>query len=91
MDPLSKRHRMKEIQFEAFKLKDGKSWKDSFGVYVDERPNWSGKGVMCPRWNVRGYCFTNCRNVESHVPKDKVPTDKEKAFGVWMKKVCAAR
>jgi hypothetical protein len=71
--------------FEEFKMKKDKNWQIFCGDVQKERPDW-GSNQMCHRWQIRGYCFEDCFNGESHVAKEKVPAEKVKEFGSWMKK-----
>ena len=72
-----------------FKLHDGESWERTWCGVTEPRPKW-GKVRMCARWNIRQYCFKNCRNKESHVPCDKIPPSKKAEFKKWMATVRGA-
>ena len=75
-------------QFEAFKMKPNEDWRNFCGEIQKDRPIWNNKNktAMCHRWQIRGYCFADCANSDSHVEKEKVSAEKEKEFGNWMKK-----
>ena len=73
-------------QIEAFKIKPKENWRIFCGEVQKERPVWDGETRMCHRWFIKGYCFEDCYHKSSHVEKEKVPADKEKEFGTWMKK-----
>ena len=74
-------------QVEDFKPAEGESWRGTFAnKLVAERPAWSGKCKMCPRWHIKGDCFSDCKNKASHVPQSKVPADKNRKFDAWMDK-----
>ena len=66
-------------------MKKDKNWQIFCGDVQKERPEW-GSRQMCHRWHIKGYCFGDCWNGESHVAKENVPAEKEKEFGTWMKK-----
>ena len=75
-------------QFEAFKMKPNDDWRNFCGEIQQTRPFWieQDKTFMCHRWHIKGYCFADCANRDSHVGKEKVSADKEKDFGNWIKK-----
>jgi len=74
----------------AFALKDTEQWKDFCGVCQDSKPAWENK-KMCIRWNIRGFCFDNCTNKDSHVEPDENPPAKKSELKTWMAKVRASR
>ena len=78
-------------QFGAFKMNPKDDWKIFCGEVQKERPVWDGEILMCHRWHIKGYCFNDCFHKISHVEKEKVPGDKEKEFGTWMKKARSAK
>jgi hypothetical protein len=41
---------------------------------------------MCARWFIKGDCFDTCSRKNSHVPDDKIPSDKPANFSAFMKK-----
>ena len=48
------------------------TWAGNFaGKHFDQRPNWNEKCKCCPRLFLQKYCFSNCPNVESHVPSSE--------------------
>ena len=69
-------------------MKPNDDWKNFCGEIQQTRPFWieQDKTFMCHRWHIRGYCFADCANRDSHVGKEKVSADKEKEFGNWIKK-----
>ena len=70
-----------------FALTKEDNWTKNFsGQCLEDRPKW-GKGIMCPRWHSRGFCFGNCFNIESHVPESKVPNEKKTEYRNYLKKV----
>ena len=58
-----------------------------------EKPFWNsskcqkGDCKMCTRFHIRGDCFDDCKNKESHVPKGNIPADRKAAMKDYMKKV----
>ena len=74
-----------------FAMTDKEKWKDFCGVCNDSKPKWDGRTVMCPRWNIRGFCFDNCRNISSHVEDEENPPGKKAEMKAWMAKVRASR
>ena len=80
-------------QIQAFRMKEKEVWRKFCGLCQSERPyhDEAAKIHMCTRWHIKGYCFSDCNNASSHVEKEKVPAEKEKEFGAWMKKVRAAK
>ena len=74
-------------QFDAFKLKDGEDWKTFCGASVNDRPMWNDQCRMCARWHIKGNCFSDCPHAASHVPHEKVSTEKERSFQKYVKKV----
>ena len=74
---------------EDYKLLDGEDYKAVFcGKNVCHRVDWDDNGAkMCPRFHSKGYCFDNCNNIASHVPKNKVPTDKDAKYKRYLKRI----
>jgi hypothetical protein len=66
-------------QHEAFKMREGESWKKNFKTaHKESRPTWNGtkSTKMCIRYHILGKCFASCDGIESHVPKDNIPPEK---------------
>ena len=61
-------------------LKENESYSELVSSkHVDKRPILNGKR-MCPRYHMKGYCFTNCANKNSHIPSKDVDKNTAKAF-----------
>jgi len=62
---------------------DGATYSAKFaGKNSEKRPKMHGTPI-CTRWHTKGYCFSNCNNISTHVPStdlDQVATDKYKEF-----------
>jgi hypothetical protein len=59
-------------------MKETDNW-DTLCRDASERPKWDDnnpRSLTCLRWHVKGYCFDECRQRASHVPKDKIPPRK---------------
>jgi hypothetical protein len=52
---------------------------------IDKRPNFNDNCKCCPRYFLNKYCFSNCKNKESHVPADKIPTNALSGMKNWIK------
>jgi len=75
-------------QVAEFKLKPEEVWANTFrGACMDDRPSWGQHGKMCARWHVRGNCFKDCKNKDSHVGKDKITNEKKEGMLKYIKKV----
>ena len=81
-------------QDDDFKMKPEESWKKHWaGKLNGDKPFWDKTKCekndcqMCPRFHIRGDCFDDCYNKESHVSKDKIPADRKHAMKEYMKKV----
>jgi hypothetical protein len=62
------------------------NWAINFAYkQVDKRPKWTDKCIMCPRWFLQNYCFSNCKHKNAHVPAAKVPLDKLAGMKTWMR------
>ena len=71
-------------------LLDGESFKKVFcGRNFFQRVPWDkNKNIhMCPRWHSKGYCFDNCRNIESHVPQAQVSAQMDTEYKKFLKKI----
>jgi hypothetical protein len=40
---------------------------------LDKCPKWGKKSGCCPCWFLNRYCFSNCKNKESHIKAKKIP------------------
>ena len=62
------------------------TWAEIFaGKQLDQRPNWNEQCKCCPCWFLQKYCFSDCPNVESHVPAKKVPPAILQKMLAWVK------
>jgi hypothetical protein len=52
---------------------------------IDKRPNFNDNCKCCPRYFLNKYCFSNCKNKESHVPADKIPANVLINMKNWIK------
>ena len=68
-----------EKQIEDWILKDSENYKSVFGgENLHKRPIMNGKPV-CHLFHTRGYCFSDCRNKETHINSADLPEEiKEK-------------
>ena len=41
---------------------------------------------MCPCWWIIGVCYSDCKNVKSHVDIAKLPANKKSAFVEFLEK-----
>ena len=68
------------------KLQTGETWATHFANKgFNDRVDWNGDCKMCPRWFIRGFCFADCTNKDSHVKSEEVPADKLAAFQQFMR------
>ena len=52
----------------TWKLKDGEDYRKIFvNAHVSKRPTLKGVNI-CPRWHVKGVCFTGCNLEATHIP-----------------------
>ena len=73
-------------QPEACKLQTGETWATHFANKgFNDRVDWNGDCKMCPRWFIRGFCFADCTNKDSHVKAEDIPSDKLTAFHQFMR------
>jgi len=73
-------------QPDACKLQTGETWATHFANKgFNDRVDWDGECKMCPRWLIRGFCFADCANKDSHVKSDEIPADKLTAFQQFMR------
>ena len=71
----------------AYKLCDGEVFKDLFGgKNLDHRIEWNKISKMCPRFHSKFYCFDDCKNRESHVPKSEVSATMDAKYKRFLKK-----
>ena len=52
---------------------------------INKRLKWNDKCRCCPRWFLQKYCFSNCKNKESHVKANKIPTENLTSMKAWIK------
>ncbi len=52
------------------------TWAINFASkHVDKRPKWNKTCRCCPRWFLQKYCFSDCKNKNSHVKANNIPTE----------------
>ncbi len=56
--------------------------------HIDKRPKFNDKCKCCPRWFLQKYCFSNCKNKESHVKANDIPVDALTNMKAWIKLCC---
>lgn len=54
-------------------LQSNKKWANFRGICMECRPEWEDGNLMCAHLHLKGYCFSNCKSVASHVGKEEVP------------------
>ena len=73
--------------FEDLTLKDGEDWANYSGREArKDLPTWGSgdcKCKMCPKWNIKKFCFDDCNDAASHVPKSECPAEKKKEMKAW--------
>ena len=72
-----------EDMINDWKLKDREDYKIFAGQHVDLKPKIDGR-FYCSRWHIRGYCFTNCKNNDTHIPSQSLPTDGKQQMCVYI-------
>ena len=73
-----------------YKLLDGEDFKKVFcGKNYCHRVDWDkNKNInMCPRFHTKFYCFDNCKDIESHVPRSQVSSQMDADYKRYLKKV----
>ena len=77
-----------EAPITEFLMSEGEDWRrDYAGKNTKDRPKWDKETFMCVRWYVRGECFNDCNNKNSHSKADDVPQEKKDAFSTYLKKI----
>jgi hypothetical protein len=63
-----------------------KMWAINFASkIIDKWPKWNTKCRCCPRWFLQKYCFSNCKNKESHIKANKIPVENLTSMKAWIK------
>jgi hypothetical protein len=63
-----------------------KTWAINFASKnTDKWPKWNDKCHCCPPWFLQKYCFSNCKNKESHVKADKIHMKNLTSMKAWIK------
>ncbi len=63
-----------------------KTWAINFAnKHINKQPKWHDKCIMCPRWFLQNYCFSDCKHKDAHVPAADIPSDKLAGMKTWMK------
>ena len=69
-----------------WKLCPGEKWSDVFSSSCLEcQPDYNRQKV-CNRWQIRGNCYADCRNANTHIAKDKFCAEIFSAFDSYVKK-----
>ena len=72
-------------QFPDFKIRQNEDWRKVFCSKQKHGRLPQIDGVqMCPKWNVQGYCFADCKRVKTHLPHADIPDNKKKEFAAWI-------
>ena len=72
---------------EAYKLRDGEVFRDMFGgKNLEHMIEWNRNSKMCPRFHSKFYCFKDCKNKESRVPKSEVSATMDAKYKRFLKK-----
>lgn len=72
---------------DSCKMKEGETWATHFANKgLQDRVDWNSTCKMCPRWHIRGFCFADCVNKESHVGSGEIPAEKITKFKEFMQK-----
>ena len=62
------------------------TWAINFASkHIDKRPKWNETSRCCPRWFLQKYCFSDCKNKESHVKADEIPAENLTTMKAWIK------
>lgn len=63
---------------------DNNEFKEKFaGKNPDMKPKINGKPA-CTRFHTKGFCYTNCRNIKSHVPSNELSADVKTKYGEYV-------
>ncbi len=52
---------------------------------INKRPKWNDKCHCCPWLFLQKYCFSNCKNKDSHVKANKIPAENLTSMKAWIK------
>jgi hypothetical protein len=72
-----------ESPVEGWGLKDGEKWELFSGENSRDRPKWDKDSRVCHKYHVKGYCFGDCKDRASHVPREKIPSKIKGEFDAW--------
>ena len=62
------------------------TWAINFAnKHVDKRPTWNEHSRCCPRWFLQKYCFSDCKNKDSHVKANEIPAENLNNMKTWIK------
>ena len=74
---------------DEFKCKGEEDWK-LLCKAARHKPSWPDPSnphcKMCHRFHSKQYCFPDCKNKASHVPREKVPDEKHKEYNAYLKR-----
>ena len=48
-----------------------------------DRPKWDKDSRICHKYHVKGYCFADCKDKASHVPRDRLPNKIKSELDAW--------
>jgi hypothetical protein len=62
------------------------TWAINFASkHADKQPKWNKMCRCCPRWFLQKYYFSNCKNKDSHVKANKIPSENLTNMKAWIK------
>jgi hypothetical protein len=62
------------------------TWAINFASkHANKRPKWNKTCHCCPCWFLQKYCFLDCKNKDSHVKANKIPTENLTNMKAWIK------
>lgn len=63
---------------------DSTEFKEKFvGKNSDKRPKINGK-LACQRFHTKGFCYSNCRNVTTHIPSKQLSEDVKTKYAEYV-------
>ena len=64
---------------------DGAKYSARFaGKNMEKRPKLDGSPI-CQRWHTKGYCFSNCNHVSTHIPSTELDTISKTKYAEYVK------
>jgi hypothetical protein len=58
--------------------------------HANKQLEWNKTCHCCPRWILQKYCFSDCKNKDSHVKANKIPAENLTNMKAWIK-LCRSR